>query len=125
MKRFVALSAVLFALVLPALSQDWIRTGTGVGGEKIRLAVPDFKIASADPQSAPLDQTFNSVLFNDLYQAGIFDMVSKSFYPLGAIGAPADVQLDALGRTSAQCCDAGFWQPRRQRRNAAGAGLAL
>ena len=44
MKRFAALSAVLFALVLPALSQDWIRTGTGVGGEKIRLAVPDFKI---------------------------------------------------------------------------------
>ena len=29
------LSAVLFVLVLPALSQDWIRTGTGVGGEKI------------------------------------------------------------------------------------------
>jgi TolB protein len=94
MKRFAALVAVLFALVLPALSQDWIRTGTGVGGEKIRLAVPDFKIATTDPQSAALNKTFNAVLFNDLAQAGIFDMVSKSFYPLGEIGAPADARLD-------------------------------
>jgi TolB protein len=94
MKRFAALSAILFALVLPALSQDWIRTGTGVGGEKIRLAVPDFKIASADSQSGALNKTFNAVLFNDLSQAGIFDMVSKSFYPLGAIGGPADAHLD-------------------------------
>ena len=95
MKRLVALSAILFALVLPALSQDWIRTGTGVGGEKIRLAVADFKVPSAE--AAALDKTFNAVLFNDLYQAGIFDMVSKSFYPLAAIGAPADVHLDAWG----------------------------
>ncbi len=94
MKRFAVLSAIFFALVLPALSQDWIRTGTGVGGEKIRLAVPDFEIAGADPQSAAFDKTFNTVLFNDLHQAGIFDMVSKSFYPLGAIGAPADAHLD-------------------------------
>jgi TolB protein len=94
MKRFAALSAVLFALVLPALSQDWIRTGTGVGGEKIRLAVADFQIASPDPQSALLDKTFNAVLFNDLHQAGIFEMVSKSFYPVGAIAGPADAHLD-------------------------------
>jgi TolB protein len=94
-KRFVLLFAVVFTLVLPALSQDWIRTGTGVGGEKIRMAVPDFKITSTDAAAAPLDKTFNEVLFNDLQQSGIFEMVSKSFYPLGAIGAPADVHLEA------------------------------
>jgi TolB protein len=94
MKRFAALLAISFALALPALAQDWIRTGTGVGGEKIRLAVPEFKLATADPKSAPLDKTFNAVLFNDLYQAGIFDMVSRSFYPLGAIGSPAEARLD-------------------------------
>jgi TolB protein len=94
MKRFAILSALLLAVVLPALSQDWIRTGTGVGGEKMRIAVPDFKIATADPQSAALDKTFNTVLFNDLYQSGIFDVVSKSFYPLGDIGGPADARLD-------------------------------
>src|SRR5208337_4258593 len=94
MKRFAILSAIFITLVLPGVSQDWIRTGTGVGGEKIRIAVPDFKIASADQQSAPLDRTFDEVLFNDLSQAGIFDIVSKSFYPLGAVGAPGDVHLD-------------------------------
>ena len=94
MKRFRVLLAVLFMLVLPALAQDWIRTGTGVGGEKIRIAVPEFKLASTDPRSAPLSKTFNAVLFNDLSQAGIFDMVSRSFYPLGAIGVPADARLD-------------------------------
>ncbi|PSH03295.1 MAG: Tol-Pal system beta propeller repeat protein TolB [Acidobacteria bacterium] len=97
MKRFAVLSVLLFALVLPAVSQDWIRTGTGVGGEKLRLAVPDFKIISADSRSAALDKAFNDVLFNDLRQSGIFEMVSKSFYPLGAIGGPADVHLDQWG----------------------------
>jgi len=94
MKRFATMVVVLLTLVLPALSQDWIRTGTGVGGEKIRLAVPDFKIANADSQSAALNKTFNAVLFSDLTQAGIFDMVSKSFYPLGTVGAPSDARLD-------------------------------
>ncbi|MGC2208720.1 MAG: Tol-Pal system beta propeller repeat protein TolB [Candidatus Korobacteraceae bacterium] len=94
MKRFALSAALLLIFVLPALSQDWIRTGTGVGGQKIRLAVPDFKLATADPKAGPLDQTFNQVVFNDLQQSGIFDMVSKSFYPLGAPGAPADLHLD-------------------------------
>jgi TolB protein len=96
-KRLIVLLAILYAVVLPAFAQDWIRTGTGVGGEKIRLAVPDFKISAAEPAAEPLDKTFNEVLFNDLHQAGIFDMVSKSFYPVGAIGLPTDVRLDVWG----------------------------
>lgn len=97
MKRIAVLSAIVFALLLPAVAQDWIRTGTGVGGEKIRIAVPDFKVTGADSNSAQLAKTFNDVLFNDLHQSGIFDMVSKSFYPLGAIGAPGDARLDVWG----------------------------
>ena len=93
-KRFALVFAVVLALMLPAIPQDWIRTGTGVGGEKIRLAVPDFKISAQDPAAPQLNKTFNDVLFNDLTQAGIFDMVSKSFYPLGPFGMPADVKLD-------------------------------
>ena len=122
MKRYIALAAVLFALVLPALSQDWIRTGTGVGGEKIRLAVADFKVPSAE--AAALDKTFNAVLFNDLYQAGIFDMVSKSFYPLAAVGAPADVHLDAWARLrlTLRCW---LLATLRSAGNTPGAGLAL
>jgi TolB protein len=37
------------ATVLPA--QDWVRTGSGLGVEKVRLAVPDFKPSSGDPQN--------------------------------------------------------------------------
>jgi TolB protein len=64
-KRFAILFVVVPALMLPAIAQDWIRTGTGVGGEKIRLAVPDFKISAEDPAAPQLDKTFNDVLFND------------------------------------------------------------
>jgi len=92
--RLAILSVLFFALAFPALAQDWIRTGTGVGGEKIRLAAADFKSSGVDPQSAALDKTFNAVLFNDLHQSGIFEMVSKSFYPVEPIASPSDVRLD-------------------------------
>ena len=78
------------ATVLPASAQDWIKTGTGLGVEKIRIAVPEFKASSQDPRNTELLKTFNDTLWNDLDNAGIFEMVSKSFYPLGQIGAPAD-----------------------------------
>src|SRR5437763_8439643 len=91
----------LFYRLLPllilasAFRQDWIRTGTGLGVEKVRIAVPDFKAASQDPKNTELLKAFNDTLWNDLDNAGIFELVSKSFYPLGPIGAPADVKFDA------------------------------
>ena len=75
-----------------AWAQDWIKTGTGLGVEKIRLAVPDFKASTQDPKNADLLNVFNDILWNDLDNAGIFDMVSKSFYPL-AVGDPEDVKF--------------------------------
>jgi TolB protein len=75
-------------LALPATAQDWIRTGTGLGVDKVRLAVPEFKSSTAD-----LSQTFNDTLWNDLDNAGIFDMVSKSFFPTNTPGTPADVKF--------------------------------
>jgi TolB protein len=89
---------IIFALFLPALifaQTDWIKTGTGLGVEKVRLAVPDFKPSGADAQTTALNQVFNTTLWNDLASAGIFEMVSKSFYPLQAPGQPQDVQADA------------------------------
>src|SRR5271157_6077915 len=73
--------------------QDWIRTGTGLGVEKIRLAVPDFKLTTGVAGAQGLDLTFNATLWNDLAGAGIFDMVGKSFYPMAPPGAPQDVRL--------------------------------
>ena len=76
-------------------AQDWIRTGTGLGVEKVRLAAADFKPSTADPKNAELLKVFNETLFNDLDNAGIFDMVSKSFYPLEVPGNPSEVKFEA------------------------------
>jgi TolB protein len=84
-----------FTTIFLAGQQDWIRTGTGLGVEKIKLAVPDFKANSADAQTAPLLKTFNDTLWNDLNNAGIFDMVSKSFYPTQAPGTPQEMNVQA------------------------------
>ena len=79
----------------PLAAQDWIKTGTGLGVEKVRLAASDFKASNQDPKNAELLKVFNDTLWNDLDNAGIFDMVSKSFYPLGAVGLPADVKFES------------------------------
>jgi TolB protein len=97
MKRTVAI-IVLLALSIPAATapqQDWIRTGTGLGVERIRLAVSDFKPGNPDPQTAELLRAFNETLFNDLESAGIFEMVSKSFNPLNPPGTPQEMNLGA------------------------------
>lgn len=97
-KTFFAFAILALAIHGPAATaQDWIRTGTGLGVEKVRLAVPDFKAAGADPQTGPLGMVFNQTLWSDLDNAGLFDMVSKSFYPLSVPGSPNEMQLGAWG----------------------------
>src|SRR5580765_1172630 len=93
MMKFLRLFLPLI-LLTSGFAQDWIKTGTGLGVEKVRLAAPDFPAAGQDPKNADLLKTFNEVLWNDLDNAGIFDMVSKSFYPMGQVGTPADVKFE-------------------------------
>jgi TolB protein len=82
------------ALVSPSLrAQDWIKTGTGLGLEKIRIAVPDFKQTGNDPESAVLLKTFNDTFWNDLDNSGVLELVSKSFYPLQTPGQPPEVNM--------------------------------
>jgi TolB protein len=95
-RTLVALVVLALSILAPA-QEDWIRTGTGLGVEKVRIAVPDFKAASNDAANAELLKTFNDTLFNDLTYAGIFDVVSKSFYPLQVPGTPQEMALDAWG----------------------------
>jgi TolB protein len=97
MKRTPAL--LLFLLLATAFlsAQDWIRTGTGLGVEKIRLAAPDFKMLTSDTGTQNLATTFDLTLQNDLQAAGIFDMVSRSFYPMSVPGAPQEVNLPDWG----------------------------
>src|SRR5215831_4156343 len=97
----------VLCVVANATSQDWIRTGTNRGAP-IRLAVPDFKAANSDPQTAPLNTVFNQTLWNDLDNSGIFEMVSKSFYPLQTPGSPNEIKLDAWSNPPANASFVAF-----------------
>jgi len=96
-RRFGLIVAFLFLVAANGLAQDWIRTGTGLGVEKVRLASADFKASTQDSKNAALLKTFNDTLWNDLDQAGIFDLVSKSFYPLQVPGQPSEINFSAWG----------------------------
>jgi len=89
--------ALLFAVIPAFTQQDKFQGVVTQGVERVRIAVADFKPANADPNTGPLLATFNSVLFSDLQNAGIFDVVSKSFNPLQVPGTPQEVTLDAWG----------------------------
>jgi len=64
---------MFFLLAATSVAQDWIRTGTGLGVERVRLAAADFKPSTTDARNAELQKTFNDLLWNDLDNAGIFD----------------------------------------------------
>lgn len=92
-----AACAMLLSFAPPTLAhaQDWVRTGTNLGAQKIRIAAANFKPGSVDPQVSSLKQVFDQTLFSDLQNAGIFDMVSKSMAPPLMPGSQGDVQLAA------------------------------
>ena len=97
-KPFVRALAFLWICCLLStvlVAQDWIKSGTGLGVEKVRLAVADLKPATADPQNSALLKTFNDTLWNDLDVSGVVELVSKSFYPLQVPGQPPEVNFMA------------------------------
>lgn len=96
-------SAVLFIFAFFLYSsaasglQGKITIELNMGQERPRIAVPDFKAANGDPQTSPLNTVFNQTLWNDLDNAGIFEIVGKSFYPLATPGQPAEVKQPEWG----------------------------
>lgn len=87
----MALGALVFAFAAaPAFAQDWFKTGTGMGVEKARVAVPEFAARSAEAQ--PLEKTFHDTLWGDLEYSGILELVSPSFYPTQVPGQPQDLK---------------------------------
>jgi TolB protein len=94
-RAFCSLIFILLSVLisLPSSAQDWVRTGSHLDNQPIRLAAVDFKPVGADPQTPTLKATFDATLFNDLSNAGIFDMVSKSFLPPGTPGSPQEMNL--------------------------------
>jgi TolB protein len=94
-RSFILLAFSCLLLVTSVFAQDWIKTGTGLGVDKVRLAVSDFKAGSSDPQNAALLRTFNDTLWNDLDNSGVVELVSKSFYPLQVPGQTSEVNFAA------------------------------
>ena len=94
MKRFISHFIALVVLLSYAAAQDTIKTGTGVSVEKIRLAAADFQASTQDAKNAELLKVFNDTLWSDLDNAGIFDMVSKSFNPTTVVNSPSDVKFE-------------------------------
>src|SRR6201996_2596456 len=95
-KTRLASIVLLFAALVfaPALhAQDWFHLETSTGAGKLRLAVANFKSASADPATLPAKAAFDETLFNDLSNAGIFDLVSKDMTPQSAPGGQSEIQL--------------------------------
>ena len=88
--------ALAGAALLPSRPAKGLQITTGInrGTPSIRMAVPELPAQSSDANLTHLTQEFNSVLWNDLDNAGIFDLVSKSYYPLKPPAAPPDVALD-------------------------------
>jgi len=86
---------LLFSLTAGGYAQDWVRTGSGLGVEKVRLAVPDFKASTGDPQNAALLKTFNDTFWNDLDNSGVVELISKSFYPLQVPSQPTEITFPA------------------------------
>ena len=91
LRLFSLLSFLVFCIAAPA--QDTFHTETSSGADRIRIAVADFKLASADTQTAPLKQVFDTTLSSDLNAAGIFDIVSKSLQPQATPGGPGEISL--------------------------------
>jgi TolB protein len=76
---------------IPSGAQDWVTTGSNLTSHPIRLAAADFKPVGADPQTIPLKAIFDSTLYSDLNNAGIFQMVSKSLAPQATPGSPQEL----------------------------------
>ncbi|MDE1175387.1 MAG: Tol-Pal system beta propeller repeat protein TolB [Edaphobacter sp.] len=90
-------------------AQDWFKTETSSGVSNIRLAVADFKgVSATDPQTLPLKHTFDTTLYNDLSNAGIFDLISKSMLPQASPGAPAEINLAQWGGAPASAAMVAF-----------------
>jgi TolB protein len=91
-RRTIFLCAFAAAILLarPAAAQDWFKTGTGLGVEKARVAVPQF--GASDAAAQPLEKVFHETLVNDLSYSGILELVSPSFYPTALPTTPAQLK---------------------------------
>jgi len=89
-QRWLLLTAMLAAPLLAARAQDF-NIDINKGNTNIRLAAANFK--AAGPGVDGFKATFDTVLYADLANAGIFDLVSKSLAPQATPGTQAEIDL--------------------------------
>ena len=107
LRTLALLIAALF--IAPVLhAQDWFHLETSTGAGKLRLAVASFKSASTDPNTLPLKGVFDEVLYNDLSNAGIFDLVSRDMTPHSAPGGQSEIQLSQWSAAPADAAMVAF-----------------
>jgi TolB protein len=110
--RFRLFSPTLLLLAsltsIPARAQDWVKIGSNLNNQPIRLAAADFKPVGADPQTMPLKSVFDSTLYTDLNNAGIFQMVSKSLAPQAMPGSPQEMVLSQWSAAPANAAMVAF-----------------
>jgi TolB protein len=63
------------------------------GTPRFRVAIADFQPRSSDEAAGKLTSIFNDVLFNDIDNAGLFDLVSKSFIPSKQPGTVPELNI--------------------------------
>src|SRR5438309_1269661 len=88
---FLLIALGLAASATRAVAQGTVKLEINMGQERPRVASADFKPATGDSQTAPLATVFNQTLWNDLDNAGIFDMVARSFYLSQQPGQPGEL----------------------------------
>ncbi|HSU18839.1 MAG TPA: Tol-Pal system beta propeller repeat protein TolB [Acidobacteriaceae bacterium] len=93
--RSAALPLLLTSLLActPLHAQDWFHLETSTGAGKLRLGVANFKQASPSGEAATDKAAFDSTLYADLSNAGIFDMVSRDMAPQASPGSQSEIQL--------------------------------
>jgi TolB protein len=91
----VVCSGLLALALTPGLAraQDWLKTGTGIGVEKVKVAVSPF--GPAGSISTALAQEFGDVVRADLDYSGIIDPVSPSFFPQNTPHQPSELDYQA------------------------------
>jgi len=90
------MGSLLCCLLLPQAGRaqdDVLHLEGARGADRIRIAAADFKPSAGDAATAAQKHTFDTVLFSDLQNAGIFDLVSKTMQPSAAPGLPAEINL--------------------------------
>lgn len=91
------LIALLFAIpirrILLSAQEGTLPIEITKGIPRFRVAMADFQTRAADDQTQKLANVFNTVLFNDIDNAGLFDLVSKSFIPTKQPATVAELNI--------------------------------